>query len=166
MLFTKEALVIETDDGDRHCWYPDTVTASSYDTKTTQFELDGTTLFFEAADPLDFADRLRTFLTTHPGRDKRKRRSVLAQKPPQPILDTEQSAASNAERVDDGSAAGALPGSSQRGSRRTHQHKWDSQPAGAGITRRICAICRHVSIDLVDAHVLQGDPAGLRTLRR
>ncbi len=166
MLFTEGALVIETDDGDRHCWYPDTVTASSYDTRTTQLELDGTTLFFEAADPLDFADRLRTFLATHPKREKRKRRSELAQRPPQPSSDTEQSPDPAGDTFGDQSTAGAPPSTSQRGSRQTHEHKWTSQPAGAGITRRICAICRHVSIDLVEAHVLQGDPAGLRTLRR
>ena len=55
--------------------------------------------------------------------------------------------------------------SKKRRAKREHEHDYVQTEAGGGIVRRVCVVCRHVSIDLTGRFELTGDPTPMFSRR-
>ncbi len=151
VIFDRDTLVIETGDGERNEWHRDLVRAVPYDTRTIQLHLDATTLYFNASDPLVFAERFATFESATP--QPRRRRSRDTRPEPPDTVDIRQERPVVTRKA------------SRRGRRRDHRHDWASSLVGGGIVRRLCVGCGHLSIDVSDAYEMQGDPNVVKNRR-
>jgi hypothetical protein len=72
VVLADEGLVIETSDGEPELWNRSLISADSYDTRTTELALGDTTFYFEANEPLAFAEQIASYLSTPLNRHERR----------------------------------------------------------------------------------------------
>ena len=139
------------------------MTADPYDTSTMQLGLGTTTLFFEADEPLEFAQHLADYIAAT--RKQRKRSPKKSAR-----RDRNETTPTRADAVSLAAAPSndAPSPQTRRFRRRQHQHTWTStsKSVGGGIARSRCVSCGQISIDLTSDDELTADPSPLRSLRR
>ena len=180
VVLADEGLVIETSDGEPELWDRSLISADSYDTRTTELALGDTTFYFEANEPLAFAEQIASYLATPRNRRERREAKRAARSVSSRIhteLENKHSERSNTPIDSARPVEGAQPepGTAQMEPRRRsgkakkaveHEHTWITHEVGGSITRGICSGCEQITIDLTGRPALTADPSGLRTHRR
>lgn len=156
-------LVIETADGERESWERSVVRVGAYDTRTAELELGNSTLFFEAAEPLEFADRLAEFVAVPLKRKDRRKAAKAAKRASAPAVETPPPPES--DPFAPAPTAPAVDAKRQKKRRKEHIHAWTTSSIGGGITRAVCSKCGQVSIDLTSQEGLSADPTPLLSFR-
>ena len=160
----EDQLIIETADGGQEAWDRELIVADPYDTLTTQLELGDVTLYFQADEPLKFAQQLAEYVSMPL---KKRRKARKHQTGTEPQTGTDQQPETEQQPV----ASLSVPVQKQqtpsrRRAKREHEHTWTTRSVGGGMDGRVCRGCGRVSIDLTDTFEMTGDPTPLLTLRR
>ena len=154
--FDTENVEVGTLDGERFEWPLRCVDATPYDTMTMELRLDGSVLYFVADNPLKFADEFSDILehidTTSQVTERRRSRSArpadpLDRRTTIPVFPSTGTAPPLRRSVD----RERLVPLGRKGRLRKpkrHTHKWTLSDSTYGLTRYICDLCRHVTIDL------------------
>jgi len=150
--FDTERVEVGTLDGERFAWPLCSVGATPYDSRVMEMHLDGSLLYFVADDPLRFADTLERMSPTSGMTERLRRRSA---RPPDPLdrrtiipVFPSTTTAPPLRRSVDRERLAPLgrKGKLRRPKRRTHH--WTRTDSTYGLTRYLCDVCRHVTIDL------------------
>ena len=151
--FDTSHVEVGTADGERFEWPLEVVSATPYDTRVMELDLDGSRLYFVADDPLRFADELHETLISAPTEqmtERQLRRSTRAADPLDrrtaiPVLPPTRAAPQLRRSVDRERLVPLGPKGKLRKPKR-HAHLWQAKDATYGFTRYVCDVCRHVTI--------------------
>ncbi len=130
------ALTIESSGERLGSWEFDAVEVRRRTGDVFDLTIDGEHLMFIAANPIDFAYTVPSWVETHQPKRRRQLRKRLEQGKANLVTRLEQSGGRRRTRK---------PARSTQ-----HEHRWSEQRLPGGLIRRVCVECDHVSIDLRD----------------
>lgn len=153
--FDADSVELGTQDGERFAWSTDAVFATPYDTRTMELYLDGTLLYFVADDPLTFADDFSAVVETSPlSTDSTERpwstrtADPLDRRTTIPVFRSQPDTTPPLRRSVDRDRLVPLGRKGKLRRPKKHTHSWTATDSTYGLTRYVCNICRHVTIDM------------------
>lgn len=127
---------------------------SEHDTMTMRFVVDGVDLYWRDQDPLSFSELCANSAVPPTNRRTARRTAPQAGVGGFRLPHLLGEGPSVIERASAKTQSAATrPKRGRRRRRREHEHVWDASYVPGGIERRVCQVCRQVSIDLTDPDI-------------